>query len=91
MDQKKEAQFQDSLDKNTILRYNVKSNASLVRIGNKISRDADFQMPDGYRLVRLTSSKEGLVSNQESANRQTLVSRLFGIQRQAEAKTINSQ
>lgn len=87
--QKKEAQFQDSLDKNSILRYNIESNASLVSIGNKISRYADFQMPDGYRLVRLMPSREGLKLNQEEANRQTLLSRLFGIKRQAEAKTIN--
>lgn len=87
--QKDQARLQDSLDKNSLLRYNKESNASLVRIGNKISRDADFQMPDGYRLVRLTPSGEGLKPNPESANRQTLLSRLFGITRQAEAKTVN--
>jgi hypothetical protein len=89
VDQKKQALFQDSLDKNSILRYNIQNNASLVHIGNKISAYADFQMPDTYRLVRLAPSREALELNQESANRQTLLSRLFGIKRQAEAKTIN--
>lgn len=87
--QKKQALLQDSLDKNSILRYNIASNASLVHIGNKISVYADFQMPDGYRLVRLMPSREGLKPSQEPANRETLLSRLFGIKRQAEAKTIN--
>jgi hypothetical protein len=87
--QKKEAELQDSLDKNTILRYNIKNNASLAHIGNKISAHADFQMPDGYRLVRLVPSREGLKLNQQSVGTQTLLSRLFGIKRQAEAKTIN--
>lgn len=87
--QKKEAELQDSLDKNSILRYNIETNASLVHIGNKISGYADFQMPDGYRLVRLMPSGEGLRPSQEPANRETLLSRLFGIKRQAEAKTIN--
>jgi len=87
--QKKQALFQDSLDKNSILRYNIENNASLVHIGNKISEYADFQMPDTYRLVRLIPSGERLEVSQESTNRETLLSRLFGIKRQAEAKTIN--
>jgi len=87
--QKKEARFQDSLDKNSILRYNINNKASLVRIGDKISGYADFQMPDSYRLVRLMPSRERLKPSQESANRQTLLSRFFGVKRQAEAKTVN--
>ncbi|MFA5145502.1 MAG: hypothetical protein WC723_05815 [Candidatus Omnitrophota bacterium] len=87
--QKKEAQFQDSLDKNTILRYNIGNKASLVRIGSKVPVSADFQMPDGYRLVRVTPSGERARSIHGSANNETMLSRLFGIKRQAEAKTIN--
>lgn len=87
--QKKQVVFEDLLDKNSILRYNIKRNASLVQIGARVEGSADFQMPDTYRLVRLAPSGEGLKVKEGSSNRQTLVSRLFGIKRQAEATTIN--
>jgi hypothetical protein len=87
--QKKLALYQDLLDKNSFLRYNVKRNASLVQISRKISRLADFQMPDTYRFVRLTSSREGLKLTKESVPKETLLSRIFGIKRRAEAKTLN--
>jgi len=87
--QKKQALYQDLLDKNNILRYNIKNKASLVQIGNTISSNADYEMPGTYRLVRLSPSREGLSSKEQSLNRETIISRLFGIKRQAEAKTIN--
>jgi len=86
---KKQTIFAELLDKNTVLRYNIGRNASLVQLGTKISKEADFQMPDSYRLVRLRSSRQGLSLAEGSANKETLLSRLFGIKRQAEAKTIN--
>jgi len=86
--QKKQVVFEDLLDKNSILRYNIKNSTSLVNIGNKISGSAEYEMPDSYRLVRLAPSPEGL-ERRQSVNRETLLSRLFGIKRQAEAKTIN--
>ena len=87
--QKKQAYFQDLLDKNTILRYNVERNASLISIGNKISGSNDFQMPDSYRLVKLSATKEGFRINSENPAKQTLIARIFGIRSQAEAETIN--
>ncbi len=87
--QKKQALYQDLLDKNNILRYNIKSKASLVQIGNTISRNTDYEMPNSYTLVRLSPSREGLNFKEQSLNRETIISRLFGIKRQAEAKTIN--
>jgi len=87
--QKRLVTFEDLLDKNHILRYNIDSNASLVRIGNKISRYTDFQMPDTYQLVRLTPSKPVLSLVEQGRRQQTLLSRIFGIKRQAEAKTVN--
>jgi len=87
--QRKQAVLEDLLDKNSILRYNVGNSASLIRIGDRIASNPDFQIPDTYRLVRLAPSKEGLEVRVESASRETLLSRLFGIKRQAEAKTIN--
>lgn len=87
--QKKQAFFAELLDKNTVLRYNIGRSSSLVQIGSKISESKDFQMPDSYRLVRLRQSRQGLSLAEESADRETLLSRLFGIKRQAEAKTVN--
>lgn len=85
--QKKQALYQDLLDKNNILRYNIKLKASLVQIGDSISRSPDYEMPNSYRLVRLAPSRESL--REQSLNRETMISRIFGIKRQAEAKTIN--
>ncbi|MBU0709272.1 MAG: hypothetical protein KKC42_02040 [Candidatus Omnitrophica bacterium] len=86
--QNSQTALDDLLDKNHILRYNIDSNASLVRIGEKISKQADFQMPESFELVRLTTSFEGR-KGLESSRKQSLFARIFGIKRQAEAKTIN--
>lgn len=89
--QKKQALYQDLLDKNNILRYNMKVKASLVQIGNTISSSTGYEMPNTYRLVRLTPPREGSNFKQQSLDKGTIISRLFGIKRQAEAKTINPQ
>lgn len=85
--QKQQTVYQDLLDKNIILRYNIDSGASLSRIGARICESDDFRMPDSFRLMKLTSVKEKAVS--EQLPKETILSRLFGIKRQAEAKTIN--
>jgi hypothetical protein len=84
--QEKQAVFEELLDKNNILRYNIKNSASLVTIGNRVSNIAEYEMPDTYRLVRLAPSQE---RPKQPDNGQTLLSRIFGIKRQAEAKPIN--
>jgi hypothetical protein len=81
--------FQDLLDKNTVLRYNIQSNGSLIRVGNKVYNCADFQIPDTYRLVRVRSTEKILTESGGLANRENIIARLFGIKRQAEAKTIS--
>jgi hypothetical protein len=81
--------FQDLLDKNNILRYNIAKDASLVRIGNKIfTAQADFRLPDSYRLVRLEHPGEILRATRAIPKRENIVYRLFGVKRQAEARTI---
>lgn len=86
---KQQAAFQDLLDKNNILRYNIKSKASLVNIGGRISGCTDFQMPDSYRLVRLPAASVAVSSRNAPAQTENVFSRLFGIKREAEARTIN--
>lgn len=87
--QKKQAKFADLLDKNNLLRYNIEKNASLVRIGNKLAQTPEFEMPASYRLVRLSEPLENLTVAKHVFNRESLLSRLFGIRAQAEAKTIS--
>ncbi len=83
--------FQDLLDKNNLIRYNIKRNTSLIRIDNKVSKIADFQMPDNYRLVRLTQPSQNTRVIKYLSKKVNLVSRIFSIKRQAEAKTINQR
>lgn len=86
--EKKMSVFQDLLDKNTVLRYNIGSSASLTRLGNKVSNGKDFQMPDTYRLVKVARPQEVRLA-QGLTNKENIVSRIFSVKRQAEAKTIN--
>ena len=86
---KKQTGMQELLDKNSILRYNIQRNASLVQIGNKVSKSADYVMPDSYRLVRVSSSNQGLYANKNLPAKETLLSRIFSVRNQAEARTIN--
>ena len=83
--QKKQVILEDLLDKNSILRYNIESSASLVNIGNKISEGTDYEMPDSYRLITMNraGSKSGVPVSKES-----LFSRLFSVKQEAQAKTI---
>ncbi len=87
--QKNTIAFQDLLDKNNILRYNIEKSASLVRIGNKVSQAADFQMPDNYQLVRLVSSKNNFRLARQLPDKEGVFSLIFGIKREAEAKTVD--
>lgn len=86
--QKKQVVLQDLLDKNSILRYNIARNASLIRIGNRISNNADFQMPDAYRLVKLAQPLDSLKVRQYIPKKESMIARIFGIKTQAEAKMI---
>ena len=87
--QKKQVLFSDLLDKNTVLRYNMNRNASLIHLGNKVSSSSDYEIPDSYRLVRMSVSDEALRQKAKSINRQNLLSNIFGVKAQAEANTIS--
>jgi hypothetical protein len=87
--QNKQATFNELLDKNTALRYNIKKNSSLVSIGSRISGTNEFQMPDNYRFVKFISSKDGLKLADQNQDRTGLLARIFSLKREAQAKTIN--
>jgi len=86
--EKKQSAFQDLLDKNNVLRYNIEKSASLTRIGNKVSKDDQFQMPDTCRVVKVGVPSNGTQAGQQEPGMLTLASRIFSIKRQAEAHTV---
>ena len=88
--QKKVACFQELLDENSVLRYNLKKDTSLVRLGAKISHAGDFQMPNSYCLVRLTRPEQATnIAVGPGPARQSFLSRLLGARREALGKTIS--
>ena len=90
--QQNQVKIEQLLDRNALLRYNIACKASLVHIGDRISELADFQMPDTCRLVRLSPPvRERELLRQGQPKQETLLSRIFGIKRQAEANTLNPQ
>lgn len=88
--QKKFSTFENLLDKNSILRYNLKSDTSLIQMGDKLAKTNDFGIPDTYWLVRADNNKQNLnIASRPASNRLNLVSRIFSVKRQVEAKTIS--
>jgi len=85
--QKHQTALDDLLDRNGVLKYTIEKNGSLVQIGTKLSGQADFVMPESYRLMKMGTGKDNLSLNGEP-EKETLLSRIFGVKRQAEAKTI---
>jgi len=86
--QKKQAVFTELLDKNTALRYNINKSSSLVNIGARINSTNDFQMPDNYRFVKVIFSPGGLKIASGRAQ-EGLLARIFSLNREAQAKTVN--
>jgi hypothetical protein len=84
--QKRVSVYQELLDKNIQLRYNIEKSGSLTRIGTKISKRLELQMPDSYRLVKVPAKQPKVPP--QPARGQDLASRIFSVKRQAEAKTI---
>jgi len=74
-----------------MLRYNINKDTSLVLIDNKVSRYANFEMPNSYRVVKLAYAHEGLkiANRSRSPKLQNIATAIFGIKRQAEARSID--
>ncbi len=92
-EQKKQASFEDLLDKNSLLRYNLKKNTSLICMGSKVSESEEFRMPNNYLLVKVSDDSNNRLNlaSQAIYRNDNFVSRLFGVKRQAEAKTLNPE
>ena len=89
LDSKRQNTYNELLDKNTALSYNIKKGSSLVNIGSRISGTNDFQMPDNYRFVKVITSKDGLRPVNQSQAKTGLLASIFSLKREAQAKTIN--
>jgi hypothetical protein len=88
--QKRKSLYQGLTEKNAILKYCKQSNISLVRISDRLVEKDKLQIPETYRLVRLVLPQRDLKAKANSPKRQNLLSRLFGVKRQAEAKTFGN-
>lgn len=86
--QKRMGIFEELLDKNSVLRYNLGKRISLVRIG-ELSENSDFQMPDSYKLVKLSASGQRLRVSAHKPSKENLASRIFGVKQEAQAKDRN--
>lgn len=87
--QKKSVSFNDLIDKNAVLRYNIQRKSSLTVIGSKISQYDSFEIPDNYQVVRLYPQEELILANQPVYNKESVLSRIFSVKREAQARTIS--
>lgn len=85
--QMRQAQFKELLDSNALYRYNIERSASLTRIGNKLTQANEYEMPNSFKVVRLNAPLEQTKYSQHVYKKESMLSRLFGIKNQAEART----
>ena len=88
---KKQAQLQDALETNNILRYNIGVFSSLPYLDkNLLAKYSDFEIPNEQRLVRLNIKQGKTSSSRVLEKRSNLFSKFFNvIIKQAEARTLN--
>ena len=86
---RRQVTYNELFDKNTALSYNIKKSSSLVKIGNRISGTNEFQMPDKYRFVKVVTYNDGLKPVSQNQARNGLLAGIFGLKREAQARTIN--
>jgi len=86
---KRQIVYNELFDKNTALNYNIKKGSSLVKIGSRLGSSNEFQMPDNYRFVKVVAYSDGLKPVSQNQARVGLLAGIFGLKREAQAKTIN--
>ncbi|MDD5044707.1 MAG: hypothetical protein PHU91_03390 [Candidatus Omnitrophica bacterium] len=84
--EKKQRVYQDLLDKNNLLRYNLNVVTSLSAMGNKVLEASEFEMPAENRIVKLEYPREKVVI---AKNKIAEIFNIFGFKSQAEARTVN--
>lgn len=86
---RRQVTYNELFDRNTALSYNIKKNSSLVKIGSRISGTNEFQMPDKYRFVKVVTQNDSLKPVSQNEPKAGLLAGIFGLRREAQAKTIN--
>lgn len=89
--EKKQANLQELIDRNNILRYNTSLLSSLPYLDKKLFvNNADFEIPQEQRLVKLILVEKELNVANNFKKRENLFSKFFNIMtQQAEAKPLN--
>ncbi|MCX7928003.1 MAG: hypothetical protein N2606_07760 [Candidatus Omnitrophica bacterium] len=82
--------FQELLDENSWLRYNLKKNASVVSLGNKGFAQEDFSMPSSYCVVTVNGKRTEASLYGKRLKNKTLFAGLLNLGKEAQAKTIHS-
>lgn len=88
--QNNQNKFQELLDKNTILRYNINKEVSLINIDSNLSSFSDFHIPETCKFVRVASNTTEGNGVSQAGSKKNIFAQIFSVKRQAEARTINS-
>jgi hypothetical protein len=86
--QKKQIVVDELRNQNCVLKYSIEKNGSLVRIGDKVSEKSDFEMPESYRMMKMYYTGENLSLKVAPKLKETLLSWIFGIKSEAQAKPV---
>lgn len=78
--------FQELLDKNNLLRYNVDVLTSLSSMGSKVLEKSEFEMPAASKVVKVEAPQEKIAVLK---NKFAEVFNIFSLKSQAEAKPIS--
>lgn len=87
--QKKQVACQTIANKNSLLRYSIDRKTSLVCLGNKILESSEFQMPDSYQYVQVSTARQEMRPAPDFFGKESVFGKLFGLKREAQARTIN--
>jgi hypothetical protein len=80
--------YQELLDKNIALRYNLEKTRSISSLGNKVLvGDTNFEIPQQTQLAQIERPREYESFAQKAIARETILTRIFGARTEAEAKT----
>jgi hypothetical protein len=88
--QKRQSILDELNNQNCVLKYNIEKNGSLVQIGDKMSGNSSgFEMPDSYRMMKMYYTGDQISSNKQAKAKESLLSKIFGVKSEAQAKTIS--
>lgn len=87
--QKQLGHFEELLDVNSALRYNLTRKTSVSHMGLQAAQGSEFHLPEQFCLLRVPGEQTVRSGRQQVEDKMTLIARMFGFRRQAEAQTLN--